>query len=224
MTSNSAKPSMDAGEDEHCLCDDWFDPLETGVRARIRGFIEELLEAELDGALGSVRYERSGKAGWPAPSGAAGTRHGHREHGLLGIFGSLTIRVPRARLATPEGKIAERDRRTEFPVRRRWKWPRLHVDARGVVCDRECTVGHSHKSGRNARDHTGPKVRARLSGTAQSRYSEVEVRYFHRHCDPSKRLHDILHGGPWDGASTGRRQYSFRCYKSRAQSVPLNRL
>ena len=52
MTSNSAKPSMDAGEDEHFLCDDWFDPLETRVRARIRGFIEELLEAELDGALG----------------------------------------------------------------------------------------------------------------------------------------------------------------------------
>jgi hypothetical protein len=27
--------------------DDWFDPLEAGVRTRIRGFIEELVEASL---------------------------------------------------------------------------------------------------------------------------------------------------------------------------------
>jgi hypothetical protein len=29
------------------LGEDWFDPLETAVRGRIRGFIEELLEAGL---------------------------------------------------------------------------------------------------------------------------------------------------------------------------------
>jgi len=28
--------------------EDWFDPLEGAVRERIRGFIEEMLEAELD--------------------------------------------------------------------------------------------------------------------------------------------------------------------------------
>jgi hypothetical protein len=33
------------------------------VRTRIRGFIEELLEAELDAALGRARYERRGVAG-----------------------------------------------------------------------------------------------------------------------------------------------------------------
>jgi hypothetical protein len=32
--------------------------LEAGVRSRIRGFIEELLEAELDGALSRRRYRR----------------------------------------------------------------------------------------------------------------------------------------------------------------------
>ena len=55
MTTDSTKPSTGIGEVDQFLCDDWFDPLETGVRARIRGFIEELLEAELDGALGRDR-------------------------------------------------------------------------------------------------------------------------------------------------------------------------
>ena len=58
MTTDSTKPAILASEGEHFLCDDWFDPLETGVRTRIRGFIEELLEAELDAALGRDRYER----------------------------------------------------------------------------------------------------------------------------------------------------------------------
>jgi hypothetical protein len=33
------------------LCDDWFERLEDGVRARLRGFIETMLEEELDGIL-----------------------------------------------------------------------------------------------------------------------------------------------------------------------------
>ena len=31
---------------------DWFDPLEEAVRLQVRGFIEELLEEELEAALG----------------------------------------------------------------------------------------------------------------------------------------------------------------------------
>ena len=106
MTMDSTKPGAGSAEGEHFLCDDWFDPLETGVRARIRGFIEELLEAELDAALGRDRYERP-QSGEGARRGVAGTRHGHRERGLMGTFGATTVRVPRARLATPEGKTAE---------------------------------------------------------------------------------------------------------------------
>ena len=63
MTTDSTKPAILAAEGEHFLCDDWFDPLENGVRTRIRGFIEELLEAELDAALGRDRYERPRMAG-----------------------------------------------------------------------------------------------------------------------------------------------------------------
>ena len=58
MTIDSTKSAIGSSEGGHFLCDDWFDPLETGVRTRIRGFIEELLEAELDAVLGRDRYER----------------------------------------------------------------------------------------------------------------------------------------------------------------------
>ena len=37
----------------------WFDPIEAGIRERIRGFIEALFGEELTGALGRGRCERS---------------------------------------------------------------------------------------------------------------------------------------------------------------------
>jgi putative transposase len=37
----------------------WFDPIEAGIRERIRGFIEALFEEELTTALGRGRCERS---------------------------------------------------------------------------------------------------------------------------------------------------------------------
>ena len=33
---------------------DWFDPIEAGLRERMRGFIETMLEEELTAALGRV--------------------------------------------------------------------------------------------------------------------------------------------------------------------------
>ena len=58
MKTDTIKSPAEAAEGTLFLGDDWFDPLEAGVRTRIRGFIEELLEAELDAALGRDRYER----------------------------------------------------------------------------------------------------------------------------------------------------------------------
>ena len=69
---------------------DWFDPLEAGVRQRIRSFIEALLESELETALNRGRYERAGSL--------QGHRHGHRDRQILGTFGPTTVSVPRARL------------------------------------------------------------------------------------------------------------------------------
>ena len=56
-------------ETQPFLGEDWFDPLETAVRGRIRGFIEEMLEAELGSALQRGRYDRHGAR--------RGHRHGH---------------------------------------------------------------------------------------------------------------------------------------------------
>jgi transposase-like protein len=78
---------------------DWFDPLEAGVRQRIRSFIEEMLEAELEAALQRRRYERGGPA--------QGHRHGRRDRQVLGTFGPVTVSVPRARLAGANGKPQE---------------------------------------------------------------------------------------------------------------------
>jgi hypothetical protein len=78
----------------------WFDPIEAGVRERIRGFIEAMLEEELTVALGRTRYRRDGEA-------AAGYRHGVRHRQLLGSFGPLDITVPRGRMSKPEGGTAE---------------------------------------------------------------------------------------------------------------------
>jgi hypothetical protein len=58
MKTDSTKGTTEAAEGTLFLGADWFDPLEAGVRTRISGFIEELLEAELDAALGRDRYER----------------------------------------------------------------------------------------------------------------------------------------------------------------------
>jgi hypothetical protein len=40
----------------------WFYPIEVMVRDRVRGFIENLVEAELNDALGRSRYQRPGTA------------------------------------------------------------------------------------------------------------------------------------------------------------------
>ena len=76
----------------------WFDPIEAGLRDRIRGFIEELVEQELTEALGRRRHERGG---------VAGHRHGHRERRLTGSFGPVEIAVPRARLRAGDGATRE---------------------------------------------------------------------------------------------------------------------
>ena len=77
----------------------WFDPIEAGLRDRVRGFIEEMIEQELAAVLGRERYERDG--------GNKGYRNGTRERQLTGSFGAVNIHVPRARLAADDGGTRE---------------------------------------------------------------------------------------------------------------------
>ena len=100
------KHSKDCSEESsEFLGAGWFDPIEAAIRDRVRGFIEELVDAELDEALGRSRYRR------PVPAevagGSAGYRHGRRDRRLLGSFGPVTISVPRARLNEANGTRRE---------------------------------------------------------------------------------------------------------------------
>jgi putative transposase len=76
----------------------WFDPIEAGLRERVRQFLEEMIEQEATAALGRGRYERGA---------AAGYRNGTRKRRLLGSFGPVDIAVPRARLSADDGTTHE---------------------------------------------------------------------------------------------------------------------
>ena len=109
MTNNTTKPDslQPATEMAVDLFDNWFDPIETEVRARSRQFIEELIRGELDAALARPRYGRSKMACNEATAEVTGHRHGSRTRSLTGTFGPIEIAVPRARLTTSEGKTTE---------------------------------------------------------------------------------------------------------------------
>src|SRR5438034_1756 len=91
------------------LFDDWFDPIETCVRDRVREFIQAMIEGELDATLLRPRCGRLAKhaaADKVVPS-AVGHRHGRRSRSLTGTFGRVEIEVPRARLEGANGKTTE---------------------------------------------------------------------------------------------------------------------
>src|ERR1700756_4339813 len=111
MTTNSTKlPVLGSdGEIAVGLLDGWFDPIEAGLRDRVRDFIQTMIESELEAVLSRRRYARRPKAD-PENNGAggvAGHRHGRRSRSLLGTFGRVEIAVPRARLDTAEGNTTE---------------------------------------------------------------------------------------------------------------------
>ena len=62
MNTDSKNPSSSQSDvlPTSRLFDDWIDPIESGVRARVRDWIEALVHSELDTALGR------GTAGAPA--------------------------------------------------------------------------------------------------------------------------------------------------------------
>ena len=103
MKNDTTKTPADVANEK--LFDNWFDPVETELRAKVRGFIETMIEGELEVAA-RPRYGRR-----PVEDGAAvpiaGHRHGRRIRSLTGTFGPTEITVPRARIFGADGKTAE---------------------------------------------------------------------------------------------------------------------
>jgi putative transposase len=104
MMSNTTPARAD--EAEGLLFDSWFDPIEDGLRAKVRGFIETMIEEELTTALSRPRYGRR-QDGEEAEAGVVGHRHGRRMRRLTGTFGPTEIVVPRARLVGKDGTRSE---------------------------------------------------------------------------------------------------------------------
>jgi putative transposase len=103
--SDSSQPVVETAV---YLFDDWFDPIEAGVRDRVRGFIQAMIEGELDETLMRPRYgRRSATSSGKNEAAVAGHRHGHRSRSLTGTFGRTEISVARARLLGADGKTRE---------------------------------------------------------------------------------------------------------------------
>ena len=105
--SDSSQPVADTAV---YLFDDWFDPIEAAVRDRVRGFIQAMIEGELDEKLQRPRYGRRPKSLSSVDDGGtavSGHRHGHRSRSLTGTFGRIALEVPRARLVGADGKTSE---------------------------------------------------------------------------------------------------------------------
>jgi transposase-like protein len=105
VTMTAAGLQLETGAQSQ-LFDNWFDPIESGIRERVRTMIEEMIRAELDEVLARPRYGRRAK-GADGESGVVGHRHGSRRRSLTGTFGPVEIAVPRARLAAVDGKTSE---------------------------------------------------------------------------------------------------------------------
>ena len=134
-TPDSLQPATELAVD---LFDNWFDPIETEVRARSRQFIEDLIRGELDAALPRPRYGRSKMASNEAMAEVTGHRHGSRTRSLTGTFGPIEIAVPRARLTKPEGGTAE------------WKSQALRAYQRRTLAA-DALIASSYLAGTNTR-------------------------------------------------------------------------
>jgi putative transposase len=134
-TPDSLQPATELAVD---LFDNWFDPIETEVRARSRQFIEELIRGELDAALARPRYGRGKMAGNEAMAEVTGHRHGSRTRSLTGTFGPIEIAVPRARLTKPKGGTSE------------WKSQALRAYQRRTLAA-DALIASSYLAGTNTR-------------------------------------------------------------------------
>lgn len=128
----------------------WFDPLEEQVRQGIRNLIKELLNDELEMALGGrERYGRHCKT--------LGYRHGHRERTITGTFGKTVVGVPRARLVDEMGKEHE--------------WRNTTIPAYKKLTKRaEMLIASTYLAGVNTR-----RVRRALAGLFGGRISKDTV-------------------------------------------------
>lgn len=89
------------------VLDNWEAVLtkDDGFREAVRGYVQEVLEAEMDAALGAGKYERS--------DGRMGYRAGYYGRTLITRVGKLELRVPQDRHGRFSTEVFERYQRSE---------------------------------------------------------------------------------------------------------------
>src|SRR5947208_16988814 len=98
MKSDSLEPATDTAAH---FFDHWFDPIESGVRERVREFIEALICGELDAAL--ARHGKGGARGDdPCPPAMVAHRPGSGPPSLPAGSARPEITWPPPGLRTPE--------------------------------------------------------------------------------------------------------------------------
>ncbi|HJZ13912.1 MAG TPA: IS256 family transposase [Stellaceae bacterium] len=157
MKTDTTKTAGDVAAEK--LFDNWFDPVEASLRVTVRGFIETMIEEELDTALSRPRYGRRLEltAADNAAAPIVGHRHGHRMRSLTGTFGPTQIAVPRARIIGEDGKTAE------------WKSKSLRAYQRRTK-QAEALIAGAYLSGTNTR-----RVRRALSAVFKGAVSKDVV-------------------------------------------------
>jgi transposase-like protein len=140
MTSTTTKSATELPDAETSvyLFDDWFDPIEAGLRERVRGFLETMFRTELDTVLARPRYGRQAAASNGSDAGVGGHRHGSRTRTLTGTFGSTEITVPRARIDAGDG------------TRREWKSKALRAYQRRTKAA-DALIASTYLAGTNTR-------------------------------------------------------------------------
>jgi putative transposase len=96
-----------AQEKRIALVDDWKEVLKNdgGFREAVREYVQEVLEAEMDEALGAGKWERS--------EGRLGYRSGYYGRTLITRVGKLELRVPQDRHGRFSTEVFERYQRSE---------------------------------------------------------------------------------------------------------------
>ena len=90
--SDSFEPATDTAAH---LFDNWFDPIESGVRERARGFVGTLIAESRIQRFARPRYRRA-KNDDTCSAGIPGRRHGRRTRSLSSSWGGAGVAVLRA--------------------------------------------------------------------------------------------------------------------------------
>ena len=149
MDQHSREPS--AGSSDF-LGAGWFDPIEVAIRDRVRGFIETLVEAELDEALGRSRYQRPGTAD---------------QAGRIAGYSTWATGTPVARFIRPgddqrAARTTEQGRRDEPGMAQRSAATLRADDEAGGGADRgRLPVRHQHAPGASGRWERCSRARCR---------------------------------------------------------------